>query len=692
MADKFTRIAIVDSNKCRPLRCDQQCKRICPVVKMGKPCITVDKTSKVAQISEQLCISSCNICTKPNVCPFMAISVVNLPTSLDKDKIHRYNGNGFILHRLPVPKINSIYGIIGSNGTGKSTILKILSGQQVPNFGECNDPITDSLNGKIDEIEDLFAHKKQIIPKSINKNIKNIKNSNKNDPNNFIKNFKGNDLQDYFRKLSAGQIKISYKPQHIDEILIVNKDMTIGEFLNNYKENENLFNILVELNLESIIYDQSKKLVDLSGGELQRLYIGLICSDENANMYIFDEPTNYLDTVQRMNVTKTIRKLVENNSGKYVFVVDHDISILDYMSDQICMLYGQPSVYGITSYSHTVKEGLNMYLNGYIPDENMRIRSESIDFKLRNPYDSINNSLIQTYPVMRKTLESLNKKIVINIKQGFYSNSEITVLLGENGSGKTTFLRLLAGQIEPDKLDDKLNDKLNDNSNSEQLETLKQMISLKPQRLAHAMLLKNLPSNIDPKLATVEQILLHRINYAYNDSLFINDVVKPLNIYDIKDNLITGLSGGELQRVFIVLCLGNVSASIYLIDEPSAFVDIEQRINITKILRKYMYQYNKTAFIVEHDLLMASYLADKIIVFESNTTIEHNSNNDSSCNPYELVQTNVTDILSPTDGLNLFLQQMNITLRRDNEIGRPRINKLNSTKDKEQKMSGQFIE
>lgn len=57
-------------------------------------------------------------------------------------------------------------------------------------------------------------------------------------------------------------------------------------------------------------------------------------------------------------------------------------------------------------------------------------------------------------------------------------------------------------------------------------------------------------------------------------------------------------------------------ADLYLIDEPSAYLDVEQRINTAKGIKKFIMLFKKTAFVVEHDFIMANYLADKFIVYE----------------------------------------------------------------------------
>ena len=97
----------------------------------------VAPNSKLAYISEELCIG-CGICVKK--CPFEAISIINLPKSLDKEQTHRYGPNSFKLHRLPMPRPGQVLGLVGTNGIGKSTALKILAGKQKPNLGRYESP------------------------------------------------------------------------------------------------------------------------------------------------------------------------------------------------------------------------------------------------------------------------------------------------------------------------------------------------------------------------------------------------------------------------------------------------------------------------------------------------------------------------------------------------------------------------
>lgn len=134
------------------------------------------------------------------------------------------------------------------------------------------------------------------------------------------------------------------------------------------------------------------------------------------------------------------------------------------------------------------------------------------------------------------------------------------------------------------------------------------------------------------------------------------------------------ISGGELQRVAIVLALGK-PADIYLLDEPSAYLDVEQRIVAARVIKRFILHAKKTGFIVEHDFIMATYMADRVIVYEGEPGIDC-----TASAPKSLLE-----------GMNQFLKQLAITFRRDPSNFRPRINKAESVKDREQKESGNFF-
>jgi ATP-binding cassette subfamily E protein 1 len=220
------------------------------------------------------------------------------------------------------------------------------------------------------------------------------------------------------------------------------------------------------------------------------------------------------------------------------------------------------------------------------------------------------------------------------------------VMLGQNGTGKTTFIRMLAGLQPAD----------------DGCEVPRLNVSYKPQKIA-------------PKFpGTVRQLLHTKIKGTYTHPQFETDVMKPLNIANIIDQEVKNLSGGELQRVAMALCLGK-PADIYLIDEPSAYLDSEQRIICAKVIKRFILHAKKTAFVVEHDFIMATYLADRVIVYDGVPAID-------------CIAHTPQDLLS---GMNRFLKDLDITFRRDPSNHRPRVNKLASVKDSEQKKAGTYF-
>lgn len=520
-------------------------------------CIEVTKKDKISHISEELCIG-CGICVKK--CPFDAISIINLPKALSNEVIHRFGPNAFKLHRLPTPRPGQVLGLVGTNGIGKSTALKILSAKLKPNLGRFDEP---------PDWSDILTY------------------------------FRGSELQNYFKRIVEDDLKAMSKPQYVDNIpkAIPATNRVVKDILIK-KDKRKVLDILIQqLDMQ---YLMDRTIDMLSGGELQRFAICLITVSDT-DVYLFDEPSSYLDVRQRLRAAEVIRSVVTDQPEKYCIVVEHDLAVLDYLSDFVCVLYGTPGAYGVVTMPFNVRDGINIFLAGFVPTENLRFRDEALTFKISETTDDEKkkNTIKQyVYPNMTKTLKTKASSFTLHIDEGSFKDSEIIVLLGENGTGKTTFIRMLAGLLKSDE-----------EEKGEDVTVPQLNISYKPQK-------------ISPKFeGSVRDLLLTKIKTAFLHPQFNTDVLKPLNIEALLDQEVTHLSGGELQRVAITLCLGK-PADIYLVDEPSAYLDSEQRIIASKVIKRFILHSKKTGFVVEHDFIMATYLADRVIVYSGKPAVE----------------------------------------------------------------------
>ena len=592
------RIAVIDKNKCKPKKCNKECIKACPVNLTGKQCIEIED---IAKINEGLCIG-CHMCVKK--CPFGAIKIINLPSPLKGHLIHSYGENLFKLYKLPKPKIGTITGILGPNGCGKTTIMNILAKGILPTFGKEN----------ITETE-------------------------------ILKNVRGTELQKYLKLLYSNKLTVNVKHQNIISLTKKIKDSNLKtkDVLQKYTSHSKYNHIMETLEINKLL---DNDILTLSGGELQKLVCTITLLKEG-NVYIFDEPTNYLDIEFRIKMANLIKDLLSED--KYIFVVEHDLSILDFVTDYLHIMYGEPGAYGVVSTLYNTLEGINVYFEGYIPADNIRFRDE--------PFKLIEQNLVQEGEQLYSELNGIvsynNHEIKydhFNLKiNGIQIDNQINmiVILGKNGVGKTTYLNFLQKELEL-------------------------TISHKPQI--------NKAEYNDDKI-TVKELLMQEIKGCMTSAMFYSDVIKLLNIHKIYDKKVKKLSGGEAQRLSICLCLGK-PADVYLLDEPSANLDVEQRFNTTKVIKRFLLHNHKVGFIVEHDILMAISLAkeqtSRVLVFEE---IKYEDN-------IRYCQT--TDLLDFNTGVNKFLKSINTTFRTDKFNNRPRINKVGSVLDQEQKKSGHY--
>jgi len=577
------RIAIVDKKFCKSEKCQQECVGVCPINRSGDKCLYLGEDDKskrqIAVIDEGLC-SGCGLCVK--ACPFEALMIVNTPEALKEEPIHRFGKNGFTLFRLPFPS-NGVVGLLGPNGVGKTTALRILSGEISPNRG----------GEKAVDLAEL------------------------------VTSFRGTELQEYLENLEAGKLKAVVKPQRVD--ILTSVKGTVDDLLEKYNERGKKKEIIEKMSLETVL---TRKLDKLSGGELQRVAIAIAVSRE-ADIYYIDEPSSYLDVFQRLKVANLLREL---SKEKEVMVVEHDLATLDLLADRIHIFYGVPGAYGIVTKNYSTRVGINTFLDGYIKEDNVRVRKDALDFsKIRKDME-ISEQEVLNWGDLSVKLGNFSLKV----EKGNLRKSEILGIFGANALGKTTFARILEGGVDADGEISKDGVK----------------ISYKPQY-------------ISPENEKVLDYLQKEIDMSWSD--FVNEIVTPLGISRLMESELTTISGGELQRVEIAKCLGK-RADIYLLDEPSAYLDAEQRVIVSKLIRRVVERRESSAMIIDHDLLFLSYISDRALVFTGESGIIGKASQ-----------------MGLQKGFNIFLKEVGITFRMDPQTKRPRANKPGSQKDKEQR-------
>ncbi|AFZ73532.1 ribosome biogenesis/translation initiation ATPase RLI [Natronobacterium gregoryi] len=595
-------IAVVDLDRCQPDRCNYECKNYCPPNRSGKECITLrgeetdEGQPEQVHISEEICLGeSCGICV--GKCPFDAIEIINLPQEIQDDPAHRYGENAFSLYGLPAPQEGRVTGILGPNGIGKTTAIRILAGELEPNLGRHDDqPDWDDV----------------------------------------LEAYRGTELQDYLADVRDGNVTVARKPQYVDQIP-EQFDGNTRELLEGVDERGALETIVERLSLGPVM---EQSIADLSGGELQRVAIAATLV-RDTDFYFLDEITPYLDIGQRVTAARLIRELAEEED-KSMLVVEHDLAILDLVADTLHVAYGEPGAYGVVTSPKSVRNGINEYLAGYLDNENMRIRQNPIEFEEHAPRTETHGDVLVEYPDLTKSYG--DGEFTLAVEGGQIHENEVLGVVGPNGIGKSTFANLLTGNLAPDEGDADLD-----------LD-----ISYKPQYVT-----------IDQHMRV--DAFLSSITDQFGSSYWNTEIAQPLQLERIMEQNLSDLSGGERQRVAIAACLSD-DADLYLLDEPSAHLDVEQRVQATSAIRRYAEQQDATVMVIDHDIYTIDLLADRLLVFDGEPAVAGHASPPQSMR----------------DGMNEFLANLEVTFRRDNRTSRPRINKPDSQLDKEQKSEGEY--
>jgi ATP-binding cassette subfamily E protein 1 len=586
------RVAVLKEDSCQPKKCNDECHAFCPPVRNGQECIILDDKTGKPHISESLCIG-CGICI--NKCPHDALIIEQLPSELESDMIHRYSMNGFRLFRLPTPSKESVVGILGPNGMGKSTAINALSGRIIPNLGDWLDKEAD-WDGVIES-----------LPRG--------------------------ELRDFFVAVKEGKVKVALKPQNVDRLPKRVKG-TVRELLTKVDERNMFEEMTRKLGIDHLL---DRTIQQLSGGELQRM---AMCATllRDVDVYFFDEPSSYLDIHERMRIVGIIQELAVT---KRVIVIEHDLAVLDVLCDLIHIVYGKKGAFGIFTPARSTRQAINTYLDGFLPEQNVRIRDKPIKFQNHSDRVSELGSQVVSWGGLGKTLGDFK----LTTGDGAVHRSEVVGVVGPNGTGKSTMIKVLAGEHEYD----------------EGWVTSDASISYKPQHI---------DVDID---GSVQLWLDSEIGPRWRAGEFNVNVIRALGVDQLLPKRVKKLSGGERQAVSIAICLGR-EADLYLLDEPSAYLDANARMEAAKAIRRTMEANEKSAFVIDHDVYFIDIVSDSLLVFEG-----EGGRHGKAEGPFKL-----------QEGMNRFLKGVNVTFRRDHDSKRPRINKTASRKDREQRTSGDY--
>jgi len=340
-------------------------------------------------------------------------------------------------------------------------------------------------------------------------------------------------------------------------------------------------------------------------------------------------------------VARLLRRLGES---KGVIVVEHDLALLDYLADAAHLIYGTPAAFGVVSHPIPMRSAINTYLTGYLKDENVRFRTDPVRFVAHPPKPAARANALVAFPELEKEFPGFR----LSVGAGTLGTGQTVGIVGPNATGKTTFVRMLAGVEPPTRGAPPAN----------------VTVSYKPQYLKATQ----------PASLRERQVAL-AADPTFDGKLFERELVPGLHLDEILDVALPDLSGGELQRAAVALALAR-TATLYLLDEPSAYLDADERMAMARLVRRQVERQAVSALVVDHDVYFLDLACDELMVFRPDAPDGRAGRGDG---PFAM-----------REGMNRLLAEVGVTFRRDAETLRPRINREGSALDREQRARGEY--
>lgn len=408
--------------------------------------------------------------------------------------------------------------------------------------------------------------------------------------------------------------KITMVFQDPEKQLMMNKvhrEVAFG--LENISANEKVIKrrVYEALQFSGILNLAERDITSLSGGEKQKVVVASALA-YMPQCIILDEPTSQLDPSSAEEVINLVKKINEE-LGITVIVVEHRVNRWFDAADSIAVMdKGKIRLFkDKEDFYNNCSEDEFMFLPDYLKFfKRIKIKSMPANFK-KARIEFLNSNITlkkedkNIYNEEHQTILTIKNLSYINDSKNILKNINFTVnkgdfisIMGANGAGKSTFLKSIMGLIDYEGV----MELYNQNAKDMDLRSIAKHIGYVSQN----------PNDYLSKDTVYEEIKFTMDNYGIYDEKVIEEVLKELEIYDLKDKNPRDLSGGQRQRVAIASILV-LKPEMILLDEPTRGLERELKLKLGKVLKR-LNEEGTTIILVTHDTDFASSFCSRYIL------------------------------------------------------------------------------